>query len=49
MEFSKSVYIIITTHGITQIDPFQRDTEFKTFEVPDDMNIFEFKIHYEQF
>jgi hypothetical protein len=39
MEFSKSVYIVITTHGYIPIDPFQLDTEFKTFEVPDDINI----------
>ena len=39
MEFSKSVYIVITTHGYIPIDPFQLDTEFKTFEVPDGINI----------
>jgi len=39
MEFSKSVYIVITTHGYIPTDPFQLDTELKTFEVPDDTNI----------
>jgi len=39
MQFSKSVYIIITTHGHTRFDPLQSETELKTFEVPDDMHI----------
>jgi len=39
MELSNSVYVIITTHGLSQIDPFSSDRQLKTFEIPEGINI----------
>ena len=37
--YSKSVYIIITTHGYIPVEPYSREPELRTFAVPDGMTI----------
>jgi hypothetical protein len=39
MNFSKSVYVVISVHGSTQLDPFLTEPEIRTFTVPAGINV----------